>query len=501
MVVVRGTMKKMAYLRDVNNYYRTFYTLLISQSLHLIMARNFGPQVDPGVFVITHIDSCRNGAGYCILGYTCSVDKDFVADDLGGHCRGLSKAFNPKASFVCCRENPKTKEPNKSPVDLQHIIDAGYSEAEEVVNKPSTESSSSSSSLPSTSISPSLATSTRAEIKIEDSALPATTTSKEIGDPISQDGVSETQIHGVNNVTNNEVNEGGDETVNEVVMMASVDTQVVELEEKEQMRPGIVLDGEPPLAAASTTHKYMLKNESVHNDNIENRNDNKKPSINCFAAILLGIKCEINGIDENTQKKGENTVIPFKPLLSTEIKEDDKEPEFKENSSGMVGEIIESSDNDKIMTVKKGLIPDRDEVFLNKPVFVSPASPVPLGIINDEINEDFEQDDRNQINASIEPSNYKSNQKVRLPENPLVSTLGQDVVTLNNTKENSVNFTMKEVLAPAQPLSIMLSSNRINVGLKNSTQLNNSTNGTTNLLVNHTVSSTNTNGGDRKSVV
>ena len=86
-----------------------------------------------GVFVITHIDSCRNGGGYCILGYTCEVDKDFVADDLGGHCRGLSKAFNPKASFVCCRENPKTKEPNKSPVDLQHIIDAGYSESEDAV--------------------------------------------------------------------------------------------------------------------------------------------------------------------------------------------------------------------------------------------------------------------------------------------------------------------------------------------------------------------------------
>jgi hypothetical protein len=34
-----------------------------------------GPTVDPGVFVITHIQSCRNGAGYCILGYSCDVDK------------------------------------------------------------------------------------------------------------------------------------------------------------------------------------------------------------------------------------------------------------------------------------------------------------------------------------------------------------------------------------------------------------------------------------------
>ena len=80
--------------------------------------------------MITHIDSCRNGAGYCILGYTCEVDKDFTADDLGGHCRGLSKAFNPRASFVCCRENTKANDANKSPVTLQHIIDAGYSEPE-----------------------------------------------------------------------------------------------------------------------------------------------------------------------------------------------------------------------------------------------------------------------------------------------------------------------------------------------------------------------------------
>lgn len=28
-----------------------------------------------GVFVITHIQSCRNGAGYCILGFSCDVDK------------------------------------------------------------------------------------------------------------------------------------------------------------------------------------------------------------------------------------------------------------------------------------------------------------------------------------------------------------------------------------------------------------------------------------------
>jgi len=59
-----------------------------------------------GVFVITHIQSCRNGAGYCILGFSCEVDKDFMADDLDGNCDGLGAAFNPVTHFVCCRENP-----------------------------------------------------------------------------------------------------------------------------------------------------------------------------------------------------------------------------------------------------------------------------------------------------------------------------------------------------------------------------------------------------------
>jgi hypothetical protein len=71
----------------------------------------FDPQFySLGVFVITHIQSCRNGAGYCILGYSCEVDKDFTADDLGGNCDGLGAAFNPVTTFVCCRENPATSE-------------------------------------------------------------------------------------------------------------------------------------------------------------------------------------------------------------------------------------------------------------------------------------------------------------------------------------------------------------------------------------------------------
>ena len=65
-----------------------------------------GPIVDPGVFVITQIKECRNRMGYCILGTSCSVDTDFVKDDLGGHCNSLSDAFSPRASFVCCKQNP-----------------------------------------------------------------------------------------------------------------------------------------------------------------------------------------------------------------------------------------------------------------------------------------------------------------------------------------------------------------------------------------------------------
>ena len=44
--------------------------------------------------------------GYCILGRSCQVDNDFVPDDLGGNCDRLSEAFNPKATFVCCKQNP-----------------------------------------------------------------------------------------------------------------------------------------------------------------------------------------------------------------------------------------------------------------------------------------------------------------------------------------------------------------------------------------------------------
>jgi len=110
--------------------WRSLVTLVL---LHESFSRKFnpGPSVDPGVFVITHISTCRNGAGYCILGFSCEVDKDFTKDDLGGHCSGLGAAFNPKAQFVCCRENPELHPPKPvvqlESTDHEIVIEAASS--------------------------------------------------------------------------------------------------------------------------------------------------------------------------------------------------------------------------------------------------------------------------------------------------------------------------------------------------------------------------------------
>ena len=67
------------------------------------------------------------------------------------------------------------------------------------------------------------------------------------------------------------------------------------------MRPGIVLDAEPPLVGAEATYRYKAKDEVAQKK--ENRKENQNPSVNCFAAIMLGIKCEIEGIDESDKNK------------------------------------------------------------------------------------------------------------------------------------------------------------------------------------------------------
>ena len=162
--------------------------------------------------------------------------------------------------------------------------------------------------------------------------------------------------------------------------------------EKEEMRPGIVLDGEPPIATSSSNNnKYTAKNQSFTKEDMSNRNDNPKPSINCFAAILLGIKCEIEGIDENTQKSGVNSILPVTSPDSTEN---------LETESGAPIEILESSDNDKIVTVKEGLLPDRDEVFLNKPLLASTAIPVPLEVMDQNKNKNITIGTRTQMKVT-----------------------------------------------------------------------------------------------------
>ena len=106
-------------------YLATFLVSLVIIQIDQVMSRpkswREGPIVDPGVFVITQIKECRNRMGYCILGHSCNVDTDFVADDLGGHCDRLSKAFQPEASFVCCKQNPELFQEDPSD-NLEAII-------------------------------------------------------------------------------------------------------------------------------------------------------------------------------------------------------------------------------------------------------------------------------------------------------------------------------------------------------------------------------------------
>ena len=161
---------------------------------------------------------------------------------------------------------------------------------------------------------------------------------------------------------------------------------ILELE-KEQMRPGIVLDGEPPFVAAASSYRYKVKDETLQPSEMdENRNDNEKPSINCFAAIMLGIKCEIDGIDDSVNKNEENAILPFSPLVPSEEQDEGIENGVQKDVSNGAEEIKEG--DDKIMTVKNGLLPDRDEGFLNKPLFVSSVIPVPLERINDEVDQE-----------------------------------------------------------------------------------------------------------------
>lgn len=53
--------------------------------------------------MILGVRTCGGGGGYCLLGTDCTLDRDFAADDVGGHCDGLRFAFTPAAHFSCCK--------------------------------------------------------------------------------------------------------------------------------------------------------------------------------------------------------------------------------------------------------------------------------------------------------------------------------------------------------------------------------------------------------------
>ena len=129
---------------------------------------------------------------------------------------------------------------------------------------------------------------------------------------------------------------------------------VLEAESNEnQLRPGIVLDDVVSIE-----------------DRLDSPFGSKKPEANCFAAILMGLKC------------GENPNI--KPTESATIDEkmskfDEKMSNFDEKMSKLDQEILKldqgmSDMDDTISTAKSGLVPDRDE-FGAKPMIVSNPKP------------------------------------------------------------------------------------------------------------------------------
>ena len=140
------------------------------------------------------------------------MDNDFTSDDLGGHCMGLADSFGPRASFVCCRENPELHPPAEIP------------------------------ELPAQQ---------NAEIPAQQNTeAPETSTSV--------------------------VTEMVTEIVTELVPVTEMVTEI--------LKPGIVIDEEP------------IKNAQY-------RVDEGSPNVNCFAAILLGIKCSFEDIDLSSERK------------------------------------------------------------------------------------------------------------------------------------------------------------------------------------------------------
>jgi len=49
------------------------------------------------------VSTCGEGAGLCLLSHSCTAVQGFQSDTNGGHCNGVSKGADSKASFVCCQ--------------------------------------------------------------------------------------------------------------------------------------------------------------------------------------------------------------------------------------------------------------------------------------------------------------------------------------------------------------------------------------------------------------
>jgi hypothetical protein len=56
------------------------------------------------------VSTCGQGAGLCLLSQSCTAVQGFQSDTNGGHCNGVSKGGDAKASFVCCQYSSGASE-------------------------------------------------------------------------------------------------------------------------------------------------------------------------------------------------------------------------------------------------------------------------------------------------------------------------------------------------------------------------------------------------------
>jgi len=300
--------------------WKSLVTLVL---LHESFSRKFspGPSVDPGVFVITHISTCRNGAGYCILGFSCEVDKDFTKDDLGGHCSGLGAAFNPKAQFVCCRENPELHPPKVvvAPQITDHDI------VIEAVSSTTTEAP-----LTSTSVVTEQVTELVTEIE-----------------PVTE-VVMVTEI--------NEVTE-------EILTAGTVLDKVTE----EVLTPGIVLDNRPPILENKEVEDDCITAALLGLDCLKHRQQKENTKNQPKKAQRLDDEVDSQFVLISTSNNDDK--IP-------EYEESDLVPDFEVEETTALPKESEFSTNGLIQTSPiSNLQPDRDDTFES---ILSNQQPAPI---------------------------------------------------------------------------------------------------------------------------